>query len=78
MTVRDDGEGVSPEALERAFEPLFSTRAEGTGLGLPIAHRIAVAHGGSIEMRNRSEGGAELRVRLPRAAGAAEHPPERA
>jgi signal transduction histidine kinase len=76
VTVRDDGEGVSPEALERAFEPLFSTRAEGTGLGLPIAHRIAVAHGGSIEMRNRSEGGAELRVRLPlpRGSRAVEHP----
>jgi signal transduction histidine kinase len=67
VCVDDSGPGMSPEVQSRAFEPLFSTRTEGTGLGLPIALRIATAHGGSIEIESRSEGGTRVTVRLPTA-----------
>ncbi len=65
VCVDDSGPGMSPEVQSRAFEPLFSTRTEGTGLGLPIAQRIAAAHGGSIEIESRSEGGTRVTVHLP-------------
>ena len=67
VCVDDSGPGMPPEVLNRAFEPLFSTRTEGTGLGLPIALRIATAHGGSIEIESRSEGGTRVTVSLPAA-----------
>jgi signal transduction histidine kinase len=68
VCVEDSGPGMSPEVLSRAFEPLFSTRSEGTGLGLPIAQRIATAHGGSIEIESRPDRGTRVTVRLPRPA----------
>jgi len=66
VSVEDSGPGMSPEVQSRAFEPLFSTRTEGTGLGLPIAQRIATAHGGSIEIESRPDRGTRVMVRLPR------------
>jgi signal transduction histidine kinase len=68
VCVEDSGPGMSPEVQSRAFEPLFSTRTEGTGLGLPIAQRIATAHGGSIEIESRPDHGTRVTVRLPRRA----------
>ena len=65
VCVEDSGPGMSPEVQSRAFEPLFSTRTEGTGLGLPIAQRIATAHGGSIQIESRSDRGTRVTVRLP-------------
>ena len=61
-----------PEELERVFEPFYRVEASrnrdtgGTGLGLSIARDIAQAHGGSIALRNRAEGGLEAIVTLPR------------
>ncbi|MEM9462555.1 MAG: ATP-binding protein [Myxococcota bacterium] len=49
IEVVDDGPGIDPEVVERLFEPFVTTRARGTGLGLPMAQRIARAHGGWIE-----------------------------
>jgi signal transduction histidine kinase len=66
VRIRDDGPGMPPEVRERAFEPLFSTRTEGTGLGLPISLRIAVAHGGEIRIENTPGSGTTVVVRLPR------------
>jgi len=66
VQVRDDGPGMLPEVRDRAFEPLFSTRTEGTGLGLPIARRIAVAHGGEIRIESAPGSGTVVEVRLPR------------
>lgn len=66
IRIRDDGPGMPPEVKERAFEPLFSTRTEGTGLGLPISRRIAVAHGGEIRIESTPGSGTTVMVRLPR------------
>jgi two-component system sensor histidine kinase AtoS len=66
VAVADRGPGVSPELLQRIFDPYFSTHDSGTGLGLPIARRIAEQHGGSIQARNRAGGGLEVVIRIPR------------
>ena len=66
VAVADRGPGVSPELLQRIFDPYFSTHDSGTGLGLPIARRIAEQHGGSIHARNRRGGGLEVVIRIPR------------
>jgi signal transduction histidine kinase len=56
---------VPPELLGRIFDPYFSTHDTGTGLGLPIARRVAEEHGGSIAARNRPGGGLEVTIRIP-------------
>ncbi|HUO86041.1 MAG TPA: ATP-binding protein [Thermoanaerobaculia bacterium] len=65
IAVVDCGAGVAPELLPRIFDPYFSTHDTGTGLGLPIARRIAEEHGGTITARNRPEGGLEVAITLP-------------
>jgi two-component system sensor histidine kinase FlrB len=50
------------------FDPFFSTKADGTGLGLPIARQIAVAHGGSLTIESVPGDGTRVEVRLPLAA----------
>ena len=68
VVVADNGPGLPPGAEERVFDPDFTTRARGTGLGLPIVRQTVRAHGGEVTGRNRPEGGAEFIVRLPAAA----------
>ena len=53
--------------LERIFEPFYTTRARGTGLGLPIARRLVSLHRGSITADNAPDGGAIFSIRLPAA-----------
>jgi len=65
LEVCDDGKGFPPEILQRAFEPLVSTRPHGTGLGLSLVMAIARRHGGTAEAANRTEGGARVTVTLP-------------
>jgi signal transduction histidine kinase len=65
VAVHDDGSGMSPDSLQRAFEPMFTTRAEGTGLGLTIARRIAVAHRGSLTLESAPGEGTTARLTLP-------------
>lgn len=67
VAVRDRGPGLPPDVRPELFEPLFTTKAVGTGLGLALAKAIVEAHEGRIEARNRPEGGAEFLVRIPRA-----------
>ncbi len=65
IRVADRGPGVPQELVARVLEPYFSTHAAGTGLGLPIAARIAEEHGGSLVARNRPTGGFEVVVTMP-------------
>jgi nitrogen fixation/metabolism regulation signal transduction histidine kinase len=65
IAVCDEGPGVPVELLPRIFDPNFSTHDTGTGLGLPIARRIAEEHGGSVTARNRPGGGLEVTIRIP-------------
>ena len=64
--VRDTGVGMDEDALARVFEPYFSTKASGTGLGLPIARRNVELNGGTIEVESRKgEGTTVPALRLP-------------
>lgn len=71
LAVADSGPGVPPELRERVFEPFFTTRARGTGLGLAVARQIVEAHGGQIEVGERPGGGARFTIRMPAAGPAA-------
>lgn len=65
ILVRDRGPGFSGEALERGFEPFYTTESGALGLGLTHAWRVVRAHGGEISLRNREDGGAEAEIVLP-------------
>jgi signal transduction histidine kinase len=65
VEVRDHGPGVAPEIAERIFEPYFTTRHDGTGLGLALVRQTAAAHGGSVRMTPAPGGGAVFVLALP-------------
>ena len=65
LAVADNGPGFPPELLPRIFEPYVTTKARGTGLGLPIVKKIVEEHLGSVEISNAPEGGAHIEIRLP-------------
>lgn len=67
LVVRDQGEGFEEEALDRAFEPFFSTARLGLGLGLYHVRKIVQAMDGSVAVRNRRQGGAQVEIVLPEA-----------
>ncbi|HWW61955.1 MAG TPA: ATP-binding protein [Thermoanaerobaculia bacterium] len=64
-TVEDDGSGFQPADLGRLFEPFFTRRERGIGLGMSIVQRIVEEHGGRVTAGNRAQGGAVITVRLP-------------
>jgi two-component system, NtrC family, sensor histidine kinase HydH len=65
FAVRDRGEGLDEADREKIFEPFYTTRVRGTGLGLPVARRIVILHRGAIEAITHPEGGAVFRVTIP-------------
>jgi PAS domain S-box-containing protein len=65
ISITDNGPGIPSDALNKIFMPFFTTKANGTGLGLAVVQKIVVQHGGSVEARNQSQGGAEFLVWLP-------------
>lgn len=69
--VEDTGAGIPEAARERLFQPFFTTRGEGCGLGLAIVRQVAEAHGGWVEWAAREEGGSRFTLFLPFAGGEA-------
>lgn len=67
VTFADNGPGVPADRVSRVFEPYYSTKKTGSGLGLLIVHRIVRDHGGEVEFRSREGSGTEVTVHLPRA-----------
>jgi signal transduction histidine kinase len=66
LEVSDNGKGIPPEVQKRLFDPFFSTKETGTGLGLPIAARIVERHGGMLQYQTRPGHGTIFGVVLPR------------
>src|SRR6266478_2816526 len=72
IVVLDNGPGIEQASLGKLFRPFYTAKADGTGLGLAVVQKIIVQHGGQVEARNRSEGGAAFMVTLPLCGGAPE------
>jgi signal transduction histidine kinase len=70
LAMTDTGPGISPEMLERIFEPLFTTKARGLGLGLWVSQNLASANGATLEAESRPGDGATFTLDMPVAVGA--------
>jgi signal transduction histidine kinase len=71
LSVSDRGSGIPEDKLKKVFEPFYTSKAEGMGMGLSIARTIIEAHSGQISAENRNPGGASFRIRLPLCNGGA-------
>jgi signal transduction histidine kinase len=67
LLVRDNGKGMDQRSLELAFDDFYTTKADGTGLGLAFARRVVEAHGGRIELSSTLDSGTEVTIHLPTA-----------
>lgn len=65
LSVHDHGPGVADDIVDKIFTPFFTTRTEGTGLGLPVVQHVAILHEGRITVTNPDEGGALFALWLP-------------
>jgi signal transduction histidine kinase len=65
VSFTDTGPGLSPEELSKVFEPFFSTRQSGLGLGLPMTKKVMEEHGGRVEFMSTKGRGTEVRLVLP-------------
>jgi len=65
VTIADDGAGMTPDVLARVGEPFFTTRAQGTGLGVHLSRQLVQGAGGTLELTSRPGAGTTLQVALP-------------
>lgn len=65
ISVRDNGPGFVPGAESRAFQPFYTTKKDGTGLGLALVQKIVIIHNGRVVAHNRAGGGADIEIQLP-------------
>src|SRR5258705_2687577 len=65
IEIRDTGAGIPPAQLQKIFIPFFTTKTQGHGVGLALAHRVITEHGGILTAANSMEGGALFTIRLP-------------
>ncbi|RLJ67644.1 ATP-binding protein [Sulfurisoma sediminicola] len=65
LAVADRGRGIAPEVMEKIFVPFFTTRADGTGLGLPVVLHVVLLHDGHVTASNRPDGGTQFAIWLP-------------
>ena len=66
IEIEDTGHGIPKEELPRIFDPFYTTKKTGTGLGLSLAHRIVENHGGTLSVKNTGGSGTTFRITLPR------------
>jgi signal transduction histidine kinase len=74
VAIRDSGAGIDMADIDRMFQPLYTTKTEGLGMGLAIARTIVDAHGGELRASNNPEGGATFEFSLPVDANRTRHP----
>ncbi len=67
VRVEDEGPGIDPDQVSRIFEPFYTTKETGVGMGLSVCHRIVTAHDGTIRVTSRERGGSAFAIRLPAA-----------
>jgi signal transduction histidine kinase len=65
VSIQDTGVGIPEENLAKLFRPLFTTKAKGQGLGLPVCKRLVEAHGGTISVQSKLGAGSTFTVNLP-------------
>jgi two-component system sensor histidine kinase HydH len=65
IAVRDKGKGIPGELLKKVFDPFYTDKIHGSGIGLPLARRFVEAAGGTLTLAPRTGGGTEARVVLP-------------
>jgi len=65
LTISDSGPGIAPKVKDQIFDPYFTTKSDGTGIGLSLSHRIVTDHGGSLTVADSDLGGAEFRIEIP-------------
>lgn len=65
IRIEDDGNGIDTEIMEKIWDPFFTTKEKGTGLGLGIVKNLIEAHGGNMNIENRTERGARVTIQLP-------------
>lgn len=72
VQIEDDGRGIAGKDIARSFEPFYTTRTNGSGLGLPITKKIVEDHGGTIALESRAGAGTTVTIVLPAARGASD------